>query len=228
MKKVLFASISICFLAISCSKSDDNPTPAADQYMTITTGSKWTYDVITNPGTAGSTTVADTVTVTATDTTVEQGTANQRIYRIFKHSNGNTSDYYNITGNDYYRFQTLPLNNLQLQNLYLKDNATVGTSWSQTLNVTVPGFPTPIPVTVTNSITEKGISKTVNGIAYNDVINIKTDISSAGLPAGTIVTDIKSYYAPKVGLIEGDYKITVALVSVDVNTQTLLKTAVIQ
>jgi hypothetical protein len=196
--------------------------------MTITTGSKWTYDVITNPGTAGSTTVADTVTVTATDTTVEQGTANQRIYRIFKHSNGNTSDYYNITGNDYYRFQTLPLNNLQLQNLYLKDNATVGTSWSQTLNVTVPGFPTPIPVTVTNSITEKGISKTVNGIAYNDVINIKTDISSAGLPAGTIVTDIKSYYAPKVGLIEGDYKITVALVSVDVNTQTLLKTAVIQ
>ena len=145
-----------------------------------------------------------------------------------KHSNGNTSDYYNITGNDYYQFQTLPLNNLQIQNLYLKDNAGVGTSWSQTLSVTVPGFPTPIPITVTNSITEKNITKTVNGTIYNNVINVKTEITSAGLPAGTIVTDIKSYYAPNVGLIEGDYKVTIALAAIDVHNQTLLKSAVIQ
>lgn len=225
MKKVLFGCFATCLLAVSCSKSDD-PVPA-DKYMSITTGSKWTYDVITNPGTPGQTTVIDTVTVTATDTTVEQGTANERIYRIFSHSNGNTSDYYNITGNDYYRFQKLPLNNLQIQNLYLKDNVTVGTSWSQTITINVPGLGN-VPLLVTNSVTEKGITKTVNGIVYDNVMNIKTGITSSGLPPGTIVTDIKSYYAPKVGLIEGDYKITVSLAGVDVNTQTLLKTAVIQ
>ena len=222
MKKVLFACISISLLAISCSKSDD-PAPGAEKYMTITTGSQWTYDVITNPGTPGATTAADTVTVSATDTTVEVGTANQRIYRIFNHKNG-SKDYYNITGSDYYRFQVLPLNNIQIQNLYLKDNVAIGISWSQTLSITVPGFPTAIPITVTNSVTEKGLTKTVNGNAYTNVINIKTDITSSGLPPGAIVSDIKSYYAPTVGLIEGVYKITVSLASIDVNTQTLLKT----
>lgn len=228
MKKVFLSAVVSALLFFSCSKSDDNPAPEVIKYMSYTSGSKWVYDVITNPGTPGSTSVVDTVTCTATDTTVEAGTANQRIYRIMKHSNGNTSDYYNITGNDYYQFQTLPLNNLQIQNLYLKDNAGVGTSWSQTLSVTVPGFPTPIPITVTNSITEKNITKTVNGTIYNNVINVKTEITSAGLPAGTIVTDIKSYYAPNVGLIEGDYKVTIALAAIDVNNQTLLKSAVIQ
>lgn len=227
MKKVFLSAVVSALLFFSCSKSDDNPAPEVIKYMSYTSGSKWVYDVITNPGTPGSTSVVDTVTCTATDTTVEAGTANQRIYRIMKHSNGNTSDYYNITGNDYYQFQTLPLNNLQIQNLYLKDNAGVGTSWSQTLSVTVPGFPTPIPITVTNSITEKNITKTVNGTIYNNVINVKTEITSAGLPAGTIVTDIKSYYAPNVGLIEGDYKVTIALAAIDVNNQTLLKSAAI-
>lgn len=225
MKKILSAFALTCIILASCSKSDDNVV-VPDKYMSITTGSKWVYDVTTNPGTAGATTVTDTVTVTSTDTTVEAGTANQRTYRIFKHSNGNVSDYYNITVNDYYRFQVLPLNGIQIQNLYLKDNATVGTAWSQNISVNVPGFG-PIPITITNSITEIGLSKTVNGVAYTKVINVKTDINSLVLPAGTITTDIKSYYAPKVGLIEGDYKVSIPLVTVDVNNQTLLKSATI-
>jgi len=222
MKKLLFASISACVLAISCSKSDDPaPVPAAaDKYMTITAGSKWTYDVINN---ISATTTADTVTVSSTDTTVEAGTANQRVYRIFNHNSG-AKDYYNITNNDYYRFQTLPLNNLQIQNLYLKDNATVGASWSQTIPITVSGFPAPIPIVITNSVTGISLTRTVNGIVYDSVINIKTDLSATGLPTGTIVSDIKSYYAPKAGLIEGDYKVAVSMIGVDVNTQTLLKT----
>lgn len=228
MKKVIFCAAISGFLFFSCSKSDDSPTPEIVKYMSLTAGSKWTYDVTTNPGTPGATTVADTVTCTATDTTVEAGTANQRIYRIMKHSNGNTSDYYNITGNDYYRFQVLPLDNLKIQDLYLKDNAAVGVSWDQTVPVNVPGFPAPIPITVTNAVTSKDLTKTVNGIEYKNVILITTTITSSSLPAGTIVTDIRSYYAPKVGLIEGDYKVVVALAAIDVNNQTLLKTAEIQ
>ena len=86
----------------------------------------------------------------------------------------------------------------------------------------------PLPVTITNSIIEKGISKTVMGVNYTDVITVKTDISVTGLPAGTIVADIKSYYARRVGQIQGDYKVTIALASVDINTQTLLKSAYIR
>ena len=93
MKKVFLSAVVSALLFFSCSKSDDNPAPEVIRYMSYTSGSKWVYDVITNPGTPGSTSVVDTVTCTATDTTVEAGTANQRIYRIMKHSNGNTSDY---------------------------------------------------------------------------------------------------------------------------------------
>ena len=227
MKKIQFAALYLCFFTFSCGKNG-NPSPATgsvDKYMSTTTGSTWTYDVITNPGTAGSTVAIDIVSVSGTDTTVEQGTANQRIYRILKHTNGNVSDYYNVTGSDYYRFQTLPLNNVKIQNIYLKDNAPVGTTWSQTVNVTVTGLGV-VPIIVANSIVEKGINKTVNGINYNNVITVKTDLSTS-LSPGAIISDIKSFYAPKIGLIQGDYKVTVALASVNINIQTLLKTSVI-
>ena len=227
MKKVLFCAAISGLLFLSCSKSDDNTVPEVEKYMSLTAGSKWTYDIITNPGTPGETIVPDTVTCTSTDTTVEAGTSNERIYRIMKHSNGNTSDYYNISGTDYYRFQMLPLDNLKIQDLYLKENAAVGTEWQQTLPVNVPGIPLPVPITVTNKVTQKDIIKTVKGIEYKNVILITTTITSSSLPAGTIVTDIRSYYAPKVGLIEGDYMVEVALAAIDLNTQTLLKTAVI-
>jgi hypothetical protein len=226
MKKLIFACLPLALLAISCKKDGDSaPIVPEDKYMSITTNSKWTYDVINNPG-PSQTAVVDTVTVTSQDTSIGSKT-----YRIFKHSNGNASDYYNISGNEYYRFQKQDLNGtpLAIEDLYLKDNQSTGVSWSQTINLTVPGFPVAIPITVTNSVIEKGSSKTVNGTSYTDVIGIKTDIvAGGGLPANTIVSDIKSYYARKVGLIQADYKVAISTIGVDINTQTLLKTAVIQ
>ena len=230
MKKVLFPCLSAVVLLISCSKDDPaSNNPAADKYQSIATGNKWIYDVTTNPGTPTQSTVPDTVTTTATDTSVTLS-GSSRTYRIFKHSNGDISDYYNITGNDYYRFQKVDLNGtlLQIEDLYLKDNQPLNTTWSQTLNLNLPGFPFAVPVTVTNTIIEKGSSRTINGTAYTDVIAVKTDITSSGLPAGTIVTDIKTYYAKKVGMIEAIYKIQIAAASVDINTKTILKSATIQ
>lgn len=224
MKKVLLPVILLTIMVISCKKSDDTTTPVVvDSYMSITANSKWIYDVITNPG-PSQTTASDTVTATSTDTSV-----NSRTYRIFSHKTG-AEDYYNITSHDYYRFQNLSLAGatVPVENLYLKDDQAQGISWSQTISLTVPGFPTPIPVTITNSIFEKGITKTVNGTTYTDVITIKTDINSSSLPAGSIATNIKSYYAKKVGLIQGDYSIQIPLAAVNINTQTILKSAVIQ
>ena len=239
MKKVLFPCLSAIVLLISCSKDDPaSNTPAADKYQSITTGNKWIYDVTTNPGTPTQSTVPDTVTTTATDTSVTLS-GSSRTYRIFKHSNGDISDYYNISGyfengtfigSDYYRYQKIDLNGtfLQIEDLYLRDYKPLNSNWSQTLNLNLPGFPFAVPVTVTNTIIEKGSSRTVNGTAYTDVIAIKTDITSSGLPAGTIVTDIKTYYAKKVGMIEADYKVQISAASVDINTKTILKSATIQ
>lgn len=220
MKKILFGCLALTFLASSC-KKDSGSTPAAEKYMSLTTDSRWIYEVTTDPGTSTASSVLDTVTVTNTDTTISG-----RVYRILKHGNG-AQDYYFNSGNDYYRFQKANGGaglDLTIEELYLKDNAAVGTNWSQTIPVDVPGVGS-LPVTITNSIIEKGISKTVMGVNYTDVITVKTDISVTGLPAGTIVADIKSYYARRVGQIQGDYKVTIALASVDINTQTLLKSA---
>ena len=224
MKKAFLVFFSLPALFISCKKSStDASATASTKYMTLSTGSKWTYDVISNPGTAGSATVIDTVTVSATDTVV-----GSRTYRIAKHTvaiNGSTSDYYNISGNDYYRYQNFPASSTKIENIYLKDNADVATTWTQTVNAVISG--TTLPVTITNSIAAKGLSKTINGTTYTNVIDVKTDLSSTGLPAGSIISNIHSYYAPKVGLIEGDYSVQVALASINVNTQTLIRTAII-
>ena len=224
MKKVLFPVILLTLVVISCKKSDDTTNPVVvDSYMSITANSNWVYDVITNPG-ASQTVTEDTVTTTSTDTTV-----NGRTYRIFSHKSG-TESYYNISGHDYYQFRQLSLagTNIPVEDLYLKDDQVAGISWSQTVTLTVPGAPFPIPVTITNSIFEKGVTKTVNGVSYSDVITVKTDLTSSSLPAGSITSNIKSYYARKVGLIQGDYSIQIPLATVNINTQTLLKTATIQ
>jgi hypothetical protein len=224
MKKAILAFFCLVTVFFACKTTDPAPTVTADAYMSTSAGSKWTYDVITNPGVAGSTTVIDTVTSTATDTSISlSGSA--RIYHILKHTSGNTSDYFLRSGNDYYRYQNVPVGSTKIENIYLKDNVAAGVSWSQTVTVVVGGVP--LPVTITNSINAKSITKTVNGVTYTDVIDVKTDITSSALPAGSITSDIHSYYARKVGLIQGDYKVLVPLAAININTQTLLKTAVI-
>ena len=219
MKKAVLAIFSLSFLFFAC-KDKVVPTPTVGSYMSLTAGSKWTYDVITNPGMAGSTTVIDTVTSTSTDTMI-----NARSYHIVKHTNGSVSDYFYISGNDYYRFQNIVGAGTKIENIYLKSFEAAGSSWAQTVNASISG--TTLPITVTNSIAARGTTKTVNGMVYTDVIDVQTVLSSTGLPAGSIVSDIHSYYAPKVGLIQGDYKVVVALAGININTQTLIKTAVI-
>ncbi len=218
MKKAFFACLSISFLAISCGKDDPQPNPASDSYMTISANSQWRYDVITNPG-PSQTQTEDTVTASSNDTAI-----NSRSYRIFNHASG-AEDYYNISDHNYYRFQKVDLNGtlLQMEDNYLKDDQDVNTSWSENTVIPVTGFGD-VPITVTNKITGKDLSKTVNGTAYTSVIEVTTTITSSALP-GQITTDIKSYYAKKFGLIEGDYNVQISLAGIDIHTQTLLKSA---
>jgi hypothetical protein len=148
MKKIVFG----CFLAslalFSCS-DDDNPAPGPSTgtaYMTTTAGATWTYDDI------DSSTVPPTLTThTLVSTNRPDTSINGRSYHIYTNSNG-SSEYYNISGSDYYVYQKLPddLGGAQIEVLYLKSGAAVGTTWTQSNNVTISGFP--ITVNYSNRI----------------------------------------------------------------------------
>ncbi len=205
-------------LFISCKKDDtiDGTTAA---YINIAAGSTWTYEETNNDtGTPGTSTY--TVTSTDKDTSI-----NGRNYHIYDNSRGNRW-YLNNNNGEYYQFDSLPglLGGGVFERLYLKSNIEAGSNWVQSINVTVPNVPLPVPVTITNNIVEKGMSRTVNSVAYNNVIHVSTAISSALIPASAITTSINSYYAQGVGLIENSTQISINYLGIEqeVNLQTRL------
>ncbi|MGC4102747.1 hypothetical protein [Ferruginibacter sp.] len=223
MKNTFLAFLALSALAVSCKKSSSDSGTAPQKYMNLAAGSTWTYESVNN---LTVTTTTNIVTSTNRDSSI-----NGRSYHVFTNSNGAANDYYNITGSDYYTFRTLPGASgvPPLDIIYLKENAAVGTSWSQTVNLPLTGFPSGVPVVFTNTITETGISRTVNARSYTGVVHIVTGISVTGLPASSITSDIQSYYAPDYGLIESKTKISTTLLpSSNVDQNTTLKTATLK
>jgi hypothetical protein len=191
IKTLLFPVL--IFFIISCKKSSPaNPQQTQDAYLTTTAGSTWNYHQVDSS--AGNSDY--TITSTSRDSVISG-----RTYHVYNVSSGG-NQYLNITGNDYYQFDSLPagLGAAVFERLYLKDNLSVGSSWIQSLTVTVSTIS--IPITLTYKIAEKGISRTVNGQSYSDVIHVSATISSSLIPAANLVTSINSYYAKKYGLIE--------------------------
>lgn len=208
MKAPITLLLLLTILAVACKKnSTTNSQANVEKYLSLTAGNTWTYETVNN---ITVTTTSNTVTSSNKDTAI-----GSKSYHIFLNSGGAANDYYNISGNDYYTFRNLvALGSSSVESIYLKDNAAVGTGWSQVVNIApFSGVPTTIPLTVGYNIAEKGISRTVNGKNYTNVIHITTTLSSASLPAGSLTTDIQSYYAPKYGLIESKYKITTTLLT---------------
>jgi hypothetical protein len=203
MKKSTFLALVFATASfLSCKKSSSDSTP--DQFMSFTPGSSWNYQQTTNPSSATPTNSNYTLTCSTNDTLI-----NTKTYKKFTSSNGQT-EYYNLTGNDYYTFYQLPafLGGSRVENIYLKSSAAVGNTWTQNYPVTVSGFN--LTLNLTNTIQEVGINRTVNGVAYTNVTHVKTDFTISGIPpfiTYTLTTDIHYYYAPKVGQIENSQKI---------------------
>jgi hypothetical protein len=204
MKKNYFLALILVPLGfLSCKKSSSDSTP--DQFMSFTAGSSWNYQQTTNPSSATPTNSNYTLTCSSNDTLI-----NTKTYKKFTSTNGQT-EYYNLTGNDYYTFYQLPafLGGSRVENIYLKSNAPVGNTWTQNYPVTVSGFN--LTLNLTNKIDSLGINRTVNGVTYTNVTLVKTDFTISGIPSFisyTLNTDIYYYYAPKVGQIENSQKIT--------------------
>lgn len=224
MNKKIFTILAVSLFAVSCKKNDlPAPPAAAVKFMSLTAASTWNYETVDNILISTSPYI---ITSTSKDSSI-----NGKTYHVFTNSSGSANEYYNITGSDYYNFRKLPsaLGATSVEYIYLKDNAEVGTSWSQSYPVNVSG--TSLNATLKNTITAKGTSKTVKGVTYADVIHVTTTvtISFLGIPLPTtaLTTDIQSYYAPKVGLIQSTNKINLNYAGVvdNSNQQTNLNTS---
>jgi len=193
---ILLLTIVALFFS-ACGKKDsptNNPPAVADSFININAGSTWTYHE-DDSSTATPKSADYTITSTSRDSTI--GT---RSYHVYSYSYGG-SQYLNISGNDYYQFVSVPgSNGTTVERKYLVDNIKAGASWSETFTITVSNIP--VPVTLTNTIVEKGISRTVNSVNYTNVVHVSTSLSSSAIPATALTSSIDSYYAPNYSLIE--------------------------
>lgn len=220
MKIQLLFAIVFTLFAASCTDGGEPIIPESTSYMTLTVGSSRSYELKNN--TPPSSTTNYTITSTNRDTTV-----NGRSYHVFSSSTGG-SEYYAQSGGDYYTYQILPvaIGTTNVEILFLKDNAAVGATWlAASAPLTVPGIPIPLTININNTIAEKGLSRTVNGKSYTDVIRVSSTISVAGLPGGGVTSDINYFYAPKYGLIENSVVLSATLVPIAVDTDTRLMSA---
>ncbi|MEO8854814.1 MAG: hypothetical protein ABI359_13610 [Ginsengibacter sp.] len=223
MKTTFLIACFTTFIFTSCTKNNsDNTIPATDSYTNANAGSSWNYHTVDSSGTIPKN--SDYTLTSSTQDTI----INNKKYHIYNVSSGG-NQYMNLTANNYYQYDSVPVTGGEkIERLYLTDNLAVNKSWSQafTLN-NIPNSPVPIPLTVSNTVVEKGISRMVNGVNYSNVIHISTSLSSSLVPAAALTSAIDSYYAPNYGLI--DSKTIVHLnylgITENANTSTQLMTA---
>jgi hypothetical protein len=195
--KTSLVFLALLFIFSSC-KKDDAPkdNPSNETYVNTNAGSTWTYrqtDMANNNSTS-----EYTITSTANDTTIDS-----RKYHVYTYSYGG-SGYLGIEGHEYYQYDSIPITGgVNIQRLYLKDNAAKDDTWKQDFNLQIQELQgATIQLTVQNKVVEKGITKTVNGKEYSNVYHVSTSLSSSAIPSTALASTIDSYYAPGYGLIE--------------------------
>ena len=195
--KTFLVFLALLFIFSSC-KKDNAPkdNPSNETYVNTNAGSTWTYrqtDMADNNSTSDY-----TITSTANDTTIDS-----RKYHVYTYSYGG-SRYLGMEGHDYYQYDSIPITGgVNIQRLYLKDNAAKDDTWKQDFNLQIQELQgATIQLTVQNKVVEKGITKTVNGKDYSNVYHVSTSLSSSAIPSTALASTIDSYYAPGYGLIE--------------------------
>jgi hypothetical protein len=222
---VYLLAVTLIFSACKKNNADssNSNSSTSDVYLNTAEGSSWSYTQTDESGTNPPANY--TVTSTSKDTTV-----NSRKYHVYSYSYGG-SEYLGVDGHDYYQYDSIPVSGgINIDRLFLKDNASAGTTWNQDFSLSIPGIPLPVPLTVSNKIAEKGIDRTVNGTAYSNVIHVSTSLSSALIPSNSFTSSIDSYYAPKYGLIENTSVIHLDYMGLaeDVNVKTELTSATLK
>jgi len=193
--KTVLVLVFTSALFISCQKELNfdivagNSACKACSYIPFCDGSVYVYSDTT--GGVG-------IDVTDTVNIIRDTSIDGKVYQKF--SNALTDGFYNCESG----VSTVLLLNVlsaggaipRLEQTLLKANSPVGATWSNTVS-------TPVADIVYNSrIEEKGISKTLLGVTYNDVIHVRSVLSTAigGIPI--VLGESHFYYANNIGLIE--------------------------
>jgi hypothetical protein len=214
-KRLMYVALVACsvFMFGKCNK--DDVTPPVINFSPLTAGSTWTYS--TNTGSSF------TLTATSRDTAV-----NGKAYRVLTNSAG-PNNYVTKVNNDYYRYGIFAaVGNTGIEELYLKDNVDANGTWTEnrTIPVTIPGTPPvtlTVPVVLKYVIKSKGGARTVSGKNFNNVIEVRLDISATGFGA---LADGTFYYADGVGLVEQTINVYAnALAGIPASTNTQILTS---
>ncbi len=232
MKKLLFAGFSILILATSCKKDNPSGNNVASPFMTLASGTTWNYETTDN---AATTVTPYTLTSTSIDTVV-----GSRTYHVFNSvdANGTTQEYYNISGDEYYQFTQIAAQLPTIELLYLKNNVANGTNWTTPIAFSQQGAS--VNASIKNIVENNNTSVVVNGVTYNNVIKVRTEINNVtltipGIPFPlpvTVTQDMYAYYAPKFGLVERNTALKLDIQGqgtlIDVNTTNRLISSNIQ
>lgn len=216
MQKTILSVCLILYITLTasnCNKKTDSPQPETFTYQPVSTGSEWNY---TTTGTSGANAVNVSYKLTATS---RDSASSGRTYKVFTNSIG-ANEYYNKTGNDYYRIASFAALPQAIEVLYLKDNLAAGGSWSETKSIAFSGSPFPIPVNLAFSVVGNKFDTSFNGNSFKDVIRVKLTPAITGVTIEN--NDITYLFAKNVGMIANKVRLRISLASIDVNTETKL------
>lgn len=183
----------------NCKKTS---SPVASDYNPVTAGSSWTYI-------SGSSVFK--LTATNRDTV-----AAGRNYKVLTNSNG-PNNYVAKNGNDYFRFGAIAAIGANgIEELYLKGNEDINGTWSGSQSFTAPGFGA-VTANLKYTIKAKGANRTVSGKNFNNVTEVRLDISISGFSIG----GGDFYYAEGVGMIENNINVAIPGQTAIAQTQVL-------
>jgi hypothetical protein len=189
---------STCTFSVTC-----NGVVTNNDYFPLTQNSYWSYDLLLQGVSIGDSLykVSDV-----------QSNIGGNTYRNFKYGIGTTLDEltrYRKTGNDYYEYilvdsftySTIFDVEQFAEILFLKENATIGTTW-QSAEFTGLENGLPMKMKYVFNIEQNNTTVTVNGVTYNNVIKVAWKIQvdrGAGYIDDTIM---ESWYSKGIGQVK--------------------------
>jgi len=197
--KSVFCSLAVCLAFVACKKevanepmapnTSETVKAATDEQSYYTTPDGETYTYIDTTG-AGVSSTSISSQKAMGDTTIDEKT--------FSKVSGDGSRIYNYQNSDKGVTTLVAYNGAEkITTTVLKANEPVGTVWTD--NFTSGG----VPATYKWQIVEKGISRTVLGVTYNNVIKVHlVGVATVGSRAANTIASADYFYAPNVGLIE--------------------------
>lgn len=205
MKKNILTLIAIATVMFSACKKDHNDNPGggtpgtSESYQPVTKGSKWSYrnesTVIPGLHTTSAAVEVDTLENIMTDVTK---VVNGKTYHKMSSTTGGESEdnYFAVSNHIYYNLNTDELVDGEVELPYLNDQAAVNTVW--TTAIEVPNAP---KAQVKSTVVEKGITKSILGKNYSNVIHTMVELQIFEDANYVTFATVDYYVARGVGVI---------------------------